>query len=477
MPSYEATLSVVDQLMPMGNTTMWLVFETDEPDAVVAALGRGLDKTMTQMPFLAGEIFADADDRGTAKIRWSDDDPKIAFEEVVFGGDGLSYEELEKLDFDLHKVPGSVFPLRYTETVADNVKPALIAAYTKIRGGVIALLAPHHSLVDGGGRQQIFRAWAANTGDSEPSTSTIDPKEPLDRADRLARIIKEASRNDAATSPQAPGQEPGQIHTTPPTQTVPKLFAFSAARLETLRTALRAHTQAAFSLNTMVTAVLWVTWIRAYTRNRQNRDASFDFGQEYSALVLVANTRGFLEKASLLERGSYLGNLASQVTPQPRLSLSDAARDEFFPLELGGSSSSVPCHRTIPGVIDALTAGLAGTTTAATAAAQWARLLNGDLDWSAVRARPNADGALRFTHSNWGSLDLLPDFGPGVSRPVCARIVAAGMPAGICATLPRHRDDKCGKEWLDRYDTYCMIGVDEVEHFERDELVRAMIRS
>ncbi|KAF3019361.1 hypothetical protein E8E14_011094 [Neopestalotiopsis sp. 37M] len=481
MPHYQATLSHMDQLMPIMNTAMWQVFssrDSEHLEKIALTLKEGLDRMVACFPFLSGEIYIDTEDQGKVKIQWEDDDPRIIFEEVV-AETSLTVKEFESTGFDLHKFPYDLFPPRYKETLQKNTKPALIASCTKIEGGLLVLLAPHHSLVDGGGRQFLYQTWASCTQDAAFKATGMAPDEPLSRSERFAQMITTVRQAQSVPSQDTntPQKEPeAKIHIAPAQESVPKMFQFSVNKLERMRRALRAHTKSDFTLNTMLTALLWVNWVAANARSRSASDPAFDGQDQYSALLLVLNMRALFEKESLLEKNTWLGNLASHVMPQPRLTLG-AASGGHFELDLGPGAHKVPCRKIIPDVIDTITDGLANTSLSG-AVADLSQLLQASsspgFDWAQLRQQGfNTEGELRFIHSNWGALDLLPDFGPHVGRPVCATMNATGAPAGICVTFPRHRDKRLN-HLFDLYRVLLTLRVDEVAEFEQDELLKAL---
>ncbi|KAK6069472.1 trichothecene C-8 acyltransferase [Seiridium cupressi] len=485
MPPYECALSVVDQIMPTMNTTMWLVFKAEDPDTALKAIKKGLDRTVVQLPFLSGDVFVDTKDQSKSKIRWADDDPKVLFEEVTTSN-GPTYEEFEKQGFDLHKFPANVYSPGLLASMASDVKPVLIMSFIKIRGGLIILFAPHHAIVDGGGRELLIKLWSSNTRGVVDPIHKIDPKEPLDQSERLTQIVRNATTDCGVSGVtekpllSPPGTEAPastQPPETPPTTA--KLFEFSVRRLEALRRALRRKTKEDFFLNTMVTSLIWVTWTSNYILKQRAANSDFKATQRYSELIMTINARSVLAKGSFLEKDSWLGNLASAILPPPQLSFDDAS-DDFFELEIGDPEQRLLCRKSIPAVIEMITSGLASTT-ASIVAGMWANLLesakNPAFDWTTARANLAVDSGRNLVHTNWGSLDLLQDFGPGVGRPKAARVMGVGAPPGICVTLPRHRSKECGEELLDRYDVCFCLQADELEVFEQDGLMKAISRN
>ncbi|KAK9770009.1 putative Transferase family-domain-containing protein [Seiridium cardinale] len=455
MPSYDCALSVADQIMPAMNTTMWLVFKAEDPDTALKAIKKGLDRTVVQLPFLSAS-------------------------------NGPTYEEFENQGFDLHKFPANVYSPGLLASMASDVKPVLIMSFIKIQGGLIVLFAPQHAIVDGGGRELLIKLWSSNTRGVPDPTLKVDPKEPLDRSERLKQIVRNATTDCgesgvtqkpllSSLGTEAPAST--QPSETPPTTA--KLFQFSVRRLEALRQALRRKTKGDFSLNTLVTSLIWVTWTSNYIRKQHAANSDFKAPQQYSELIMAINARSVLAKGSFLEKDSWLGNLASAILPAPYLSF-DGANDDFFDLVVGDPVQRLLCRKTIPAVIEMITTGLANTT-ASRVAGMWATLLesasNPTFDWTTARANLAVSSGRNLVHTNWGSLDLLQDFGPVVGRPKAARVMGVGAPPGICITLPRHRSKECGEELLDRYDVCFCLQADELEDFEQDGLIKAISRN
>ena len=470
MPEYTAPLSIMDQMMPAFHTSMWLIVPCADPETTLSALQAGLDRTIEQLPFLSGRLYEDAENHDRTSIVWNNNKPSMVWEEV--DGRGLpSYQHLAKQNMPLHDLEHDFLPNSIKQSVTQRTKPALVAGYTKLEGGLIVLLAPHHHVMDGGGTQLLFDLWATNSRTlAQGSTnmavrSPVGADEPLMRSDRLRKALLTSvgsSSNDASPTMSSAGDRPAisayDSHSQPPpSASVPasvthKLFRFSITKLSALRSSLRSHTaNGDFSLDTLLTALIWQTVsdirLKRFIRTAPALESEiFDLVAE---LVLAVDPRRRFEAQALLDRDEpWLGNLALPMLPKPYLPFSELAKQEPS-LRLNiGEDRSVHANPVLIRVINTITKGISEMTPDNIAVyvldkeqriADETAKADSNFSYRSLRDMRNLFNGLTLTVTAWSNFKYYPDFGPGVGRPEFLRIAKTHSFDGGAIILPRKR--------------------------------------
>ena len=388
--------------------------------------------------------------------------------------------------------------------------PALIVSYTKIDGGLIVLLAPYHYVMDGGGRELLFDLWARNTrqlsnskgGDEEivVTEALLGSDEPLTRNKRLKQAVVSAVTSDGLTS--APNKFTIENSTitsiydsksklpppsAPPPPAQRKLFRFSVTMLSELRTSLRSHTcQPNFTLNTILTALLWqiISSIRLARLKHNSSGSESELDKLVSELIMAVNPRSGFYSKGLLEKDSWLGNLAIPMIPKPTLAFSKLGTAQ----ELDDGSLNIPISSILPKVIDEITDGIrnmspqtvakyvletesgiplnpASTTVSASS-----------FSYRSLRDMRALFNGLSFTVTAWSNFKFYPDFGPDVGRPEFLRVAGQGASDGVSIFLPRKREsDGWDVAEVDAFEVVLSLREDDMKVFQENEIVKALL--
>lgn len=162
MPHHECFLSPADQWMPAFNFPIWLVFKTEVPDAALVSAQDGFQRTLAQLPFLAGDIAPVLEEHSAFKLRWSDQTPAVVWEEMV-APERMNLGDWQRGDFAMSDLGTTTLPPRFWKSLGDDRKPVVMAAYMKLEGGLMLFMAIYHALTDAGGFASIFNLWAATS--------------------------------------------------------------------------------------------------------------------------------------------------------------------------------------------------------------------------------------------------------------------------------------------------------------------------
>lgn len=157
-------LSPFDQFAIRVYTPLLLLFKFDavvENNAICSDLQLGLASLINDMPFIAGNVVVEDDERDTLKIDIPEDAGVVfKVKEMLISANGpvLDFEELERARFPSsqldpsHLAPRSIF--------LDPTSPVLVVQATFIRGGMILTSYVHHSAMDGIGIMTLWERWS-----------------------------------------------------------------------------------------------------------------------------------------------------------------------------------------------------------------------------------------------------------------------------------------------------------------------------
>ena len=509
MPQYTTRLSIMDEMMPAVHTAMWLTVPCADTETTLSALQAGLSRTIEQLPFLAGMVYEDSKDCDRSSMIWNTDNLSMTWEEV--DGRGLpSYQQLAKQNMPLHDLEHDFLPSAIKQSTTQTMKPALIASYTKIEGGLILLLAPHHHVMDGGGRQLLFDLWARYTPVIAPGPTTmpvetpIRADEPFMRSHRLQEALLKATgspRGDASPTLSSAGVSPAisafsqSKSQLPPSASVPasvtrRLFRFNITELSALRSSIQSHTASPeFSLNTLLAALIWqtVSEIRFGRFVRTEPALESEITSLTAELVMAVDPRRWFEAQGLLDKEvPWLGNLATAITPKPCLPFSELAiaQGRLLHLDLG-QDGSIPINPVLPTVIDTLTRGISEMTPANIAK----YLLDTEHRIAGEIAKPDANfsyrslrdmshlfNGLTLTVTAWSNFNYYPYFGPNVGRPEFVRIANTYSFDGVVVLLPRKRAaDGWTAEEVDVMEVFMCLREDDMKVFEENETILKLL--
>lgn len=186
-------LSPIDQIMPRLYTRFVLCFSL-APDAdhkkVASDLKAGLAATLTEIPFLAGDIVAE--EGGKEKVQLEiGEDAGVDFtvrDYTLPETRGLwttgSYKELEAAHFPITSLTDSLLSPTGMIPMAPR-NPVIAVQANFIDGGLLLVFSKHHSGTDGTGNMVMLKSWARNTAlaaAGQKVTPTALPKEAFDRS-------------------------------------------------------------------------------------------------------------------------------------------------------------------------------------------------------------------------------------------------------------------------------------------------------
>lgn len=156
-------------------------------DVICSDLRAGLASLVDDMPFLAGNVILDDEERGSIQVDIPDD-AGVLFKVEEYLGEMkrpvLDFKELEKNGFSSSLLDPSVLaPLHFVPEASAAV---LAVQVNFIKGGMILALYAHHSVVDGVAMATIWKRWsmhvaAASEARILPSSEAF-PTEALERS-------------------------------------------------------------------------------------------------------------------------------------------------------------------------------------------------------------------------------------------------------------------------------------------------------
>ena len=401
----------------------------------------------------------------------------------------------------LHELGHEVRPTALKEFMQRKRHPALVVSYTKINGGLIVLLAPYHHVMDGRGRELVFDLWARNTrqlannqaGYGEVNESLIGSDEPLTRNKRLKQAVISTIPLDRLTSTlnkfmtehptitsiyESKSKLPPSSAPGPPAQR--KLFRFSATKLSELRTSLRSHTcHPSFTLNTLLIALLWqiVSSIRLARLKRDDPGSETDLENLVSELIMAVDPRSRFYSEGLLEKDSWLGNLAIPMIPKPALAFSKLGTAQ----DLEDGSFNISISSILPKVIDDLTDGICNmspqtvakyvleTESCIPSNPPSAMASENKFSYRSLRDMRALFNGLSFTVTAWSNFKFYPDFGPDVGRPEFLRVAGQGAFDGVAIFLPRKRESEGWSEVeVDGFEVVLSLREDDMKVFHEN---------
>jgi hypothetical protein len=130
-------------------------------DVICSDLQLGLACLVDDMPFLAGNVIVEDEERGSVQLDIPDDAGvlfKVRKMLDVEKGPVLDFEELEKVWFPSSLLdPSLLTPIHF---VPGRVAPVLAVQVNFIRGGMILAINAHHSVLDGVAMATIVQRWS-----------------------------------------------------------------------------------------------------------------------------------------------------------------------------------------------------------------------------------------------------------------------------------------------------------------------------
>ncbi|KAJ9603912.1 hypothetical protein H2200_011434 [Cladophialophora chaetospira] len=510
MPHHVAPLSIVDQRMPFFPTPIWLAFPTSSSATTLYTLQQGLKATVHQLPFLSGFVYEDPKNQDLSTLYWDDMSASsgVPWEKLSYDENMPTYKSLASRNMPIEEAAQNLHPKSFQNSDSNNGMPVLVAAFAKIVGGLIVLIAAHHHVMDGGGQEILLRLWAANTRNLLDSASqglekmpqvpcAVPQDEPLHRSQKIKQMVQLVDEVSSSVSrenlvlPRWP-EGTGKMRPTPPLNAVTKLLRFSNTKLMALRSVLQQYTQQPFSINTLVSALIWtfVSQVR-YLRLKQTRGDTSDVDPEQlvSELVMLANSRPGLQAQGLLSEGTWMGNLYVELSPRPFLPFRELYSPERTQLEvaldLAGQTVDITLPSCIIDTIDIITGMLAGLTPQGlkewvTQKESLVRVDDPSFSYRSLRnMREQACLGLDFVITSWSNFDYYPDFGPDVGRPEFVRQPCGpAMLNGFAIFLPRKRAAHgFSAQDVDAFEMLLSLRRDDLQIVEEGDAFRALLLS
>ncbi|KAM7199963.1 putative enoyl hydratase isomerase family protein [Rhypophila sp. PSN 637] len=264
-PDFDVTFSAVDQAVPGIYSGRVLIFKRTEGDndAAAAAIRDGLQKTVDEVPVLAGEMTYDQ------PVRWGIKKGNLflRFKQLP----ELVYDELEATNFSEKHFPSELVSSVPTLMEAHGERHSCRIQTNFITGGVLLVISVHHLVADGWGVTKIIEKIAQNC--RIPDNNWTPPASPpLIYADR-SRLSATSVPEGEGDIDRIPAYSLVPIHTPwKPTsdKVVITTFRFPQAELAKLK-ALASPDRVKFPGAWITThdAVL-ALWLRTYVRTRFN---------------------------------------------------------------------------------------------------------------------------------------------------------------------------------------------------------------
>lgn len=193
-------LSPLDQIMPRCYIRLVLCFplrrtSEDNRSSVFASLETGLQRTLTQIPFLNGVLEEDQDGSSNLHII-SGSGVLLRFKDLTEDSN-WSFNDLRAVHFSPSRLNSDV--LAPIDAMSSEAMPSVMAAQANfVKRGLLLVVMIHHSAVDAAGLGSVLRIWAKNaelsgTDAFDSAISTISTAEALDRSSLMGYP-------DAATS-------------------------------------------------------------------------------------------------------------------------------------------------------------------------------------------------------------------------------------------------------------------------------------
>jgi len=182
-------LSPFDQFNGRHYLPLFCLFRQTDPkltDVILSELEEGLSRLLSEIPFLAGNVLLDDEERDLITAEIPEDGGvifKVKRMEDPAEGPVLDFAELEREGFPVSALnPVVMCPMPF---LPDPVAPCLLVQVNLIRGGIVVATHFHHSVVDGEGAMAAIMQWgkhvtAVAEGRFVPESGLLPP-EAVDR--------------------------------------------------------------------------------------------------------------------------------------------------------------------------------------------------------------------------------------------------------------------------------------------------------
>ncbi|KAI9756665.1 MAG: hypothetical protein M4579_003754 [Chaenotheca gracillima] len=159
-------LSPLDQIMPRMYTHLLFFFPLDSSSdrkLVINHLSDSLQSTVSELPFLAGEIVPkrDTKQKGLSEIRPAAY-PKLQVKDLADtpNGKDWNFQQLRDQHFPVSRLSGDIFAPWFGPVDPDEPLTVMGAQATFMDGGFVLCATIHHLVRDAQGIMNIMRVWA-----------------------------------------------------------------------------------------------------------------------------------------------------------------------------------------------------------------------------------------------------------------------------------------------------------------------------
>ena len=182
-------LSLLDQIMPRFYIRLVLCFPVqaaseNDRNSIYTTLEKGLQRTVTRVPFLGG--FLEEDQDGSHNLHITSGPGVLLRSNDLTEDSDRSFNVLKAAHFSPSHLDGDILAPTGAMSL-EATKPVMATQVNFLKGGLLLMVCIHHSVMDVAGLGSVLRTWAKNTKLSCAGTfgSDISPDftaEALDRS-------------------------------------------------------------------------------------------------------------------------------------------------------------------------------------------------------------------------------------------------------------------------------------------------------
>ncbi|KAJ5355414.1 Transferase [Penicillium cataractarum] len=314
-------------------------FHIESPGLAIPILELAVSRLVYLLPFLTGNITASTQLKGKENVlevqpptqRFLMDHPMLKIKHhrqcisPMTSGSNIKTDQL---------LNESLVPIPF-EMAAEAISPIFRIQANIMSNGLILCLAFHHMAMDGVGLLNVATALATCCRDSRAEIETL-PTDPQ-REEHSRQLILEnghvAKRTDKFEAEY--GEYSWDLSSSPECdEPTSKIFKLDASKIERIKTECQLMVEKhpnmpnpQLTSNTVVTAILWLCWIRA---KHHGLDSTETPNNAESSILTAADIRGKIEPCL---PSSYLGNAIMTVETSARIqdlwSTKDVHRESY----------------------------------------------------------------------------------------------------------------------------------------------------
>ncbi|CEJ62054.1 hypothetical protein PMG11_10567 [Penicillium brasilianum] len=290
------------------------VFHVDSPNLAIPVLELAVSRLVNLLPFLAGNITTSTQLKGKENVlevqpptqRFLTDFPMLKIKHhrqcISPTTSGSNAKAGQFLNENLFPIP--------SEMAAEALSPIFRIQANVMGDGLILCLAFHHMAIDGVGLVNVATALATCCRDSRAEIETL-PTDPQREEHSRQLIFESGSVANSTDNLEAEYGDSSWDFTSNPEYEEPisKIFTLDAGKIERIKTECQLMVEKDTNMpnlrltsNTIVTAILWMCWIRA---KHHSSDSTEKPNDAESTILTTADVRGRIEPRLPT---SYIGN-------------------------------------------------------------------------------------------------------------------------------------------------------------------------